>query len=84
MPEGIISGELSSGFPIVSGVSAPFRCRSDHLPVGVSGQVNIIQSAIVTMIINGTIYVTLHALCSVRPRATRELKTAGIAKLQIN
>ena len=48
--------------------------RSDHLPVGVSGQSRIKRVATLTIRMPGTTKETLHATCSVRPCCvTKEL-----------
>ena len=57
------------------------RWRSLHFPVGVSGQTNNNVMAVATMIMNGTMKATRHALWGVRPDWwTSESKIAGIRK----
>ena len=57
------------------------RCRSLHFPVGVSGHTNNNVMAVATMMMNGTIKATRHALWGVKPDWwTSESKMAGIRK----
>ena len=57
------------------------RWRSLHFPVGVSGQTNSNVMAVATMIRNGTMKATRHALWGVKPDWwTSESKIAGIRK----